>query len=400
MSEGAQDIQSILENDSELHQIHDLDLLLEGILEEARRVVKADAGSIYVKQLSSEGGLQSETLAIKYAQNDRIQKTLPPGQKMMYEVFSLPINGNSISGYSALTRQVVHVPDMYEISPAAPYSFDPTFDQMTGYRSVSSFTFPLITDDQRLLGVIQLINKIDSQGNIVPFPEEDKIILTHFASYATIALQRAYMDRASILRMIRMSELRDPKETGTHVNRVAGFSVDIYDLWAEKQNIDQRERGVYRDNLRMASMLHDVGKVAIADAILKKPGKLDTNEFLVMQQHTVYGASLFDDPQSPIDILSRDIALGHHENWDGSGYPEGRRGEEISLAGRIVAIADVYDALSSRRVYKEPWEEEQVLEEIKKMSGAKFDPSLVEVFFEVLPNVKQTRLLFQEEGAS
>jgi HD-GYP domain-containing protein (c-di-GMP phosphodiesterase class II) len=134
-----------------------------------------------------------------------------------------------------------------------------------------------------------------------------------------------------------------------------------------------------------------------------------------MQNHTVFGAKLFNDPSSPLDILSREIALTHHENWDGTGYPGwidpvtgeiekadnegkplGRKGEEIPLGGRIVAVADVYDALCSKRVYKDPWTEEDVLTEMQKLSGSKFDPDLIDVFFQILPNIKQIKEQYPE----
>jgi HD-GYP domain-containing protein (c-di-GMP phosphodiesterase class II) len=215
--------------------------------------------------------------------------------------------------------------------------------------------------------------------------------------------------------MIKMAELRDPKETGTHVNRVAGYAIEIYDRWAYNNKIPIAERESFRDILRIGSMLHDVGKVAISDLILKKPGRFTPEEFLVMQHHTLYGAGLFDDTHSSIDTIAREIALTHHENWDGTGYPGwvdpaksipiktdeegkplGRKGEEIPLAGRIVAIADVFDALCSKRVYKEPWGEEDVLAEMRKLAGSKFDPELVDVFFEILPNIKQTQSMYPE----
>jgi HD-GYP domain-containing protein (c-di-GMP phosphodiesterase class II) len=327
----------------------------------------------------------------------------------------VPINEKSISGYCALTGKIISVPDMYNIPSGAPYSFNSSFDKMTGYKTVSTLTFPLAAADGRLLGVIQVINKMDG-GKAVPFSEEDEFIITHFAANATLALQRAYVTRAMILRMIKMAELRDPKETGTHVNRVAGYAVEIYDRWAYKNKIPDAERESFRDILRISAMLHDVGKVAISDTILKKPARFTPEEFQVIQHHTLYGAGLFDDPQSAIDRLALEIALTHHENWDGTGYPgcinpvslmpdkvneegkpQGKKGKEIPLAGRIVAIADVYDALCSKRIYKEPWEEEQVLEEMRKMTGTKFDPELMEIFFEILPNIKQTQSLYPEE---
>ena len=411
------DFKNIIQLDSELNQIQDYDLLLERILYEARKVVHADAGSIYITAPAEEGGEEAEKLAIKYSQNETIQKKMPPGQKMIYSIFTVPINEKSISGYCAFKRTLINVPDMYNIPPEMPYKFFSDFDIITGYKTVSTLTIPLIATDKRLMGVIQVINSKDENENIVPFSSSDELILTHFAANATMVLQRAYITRAMILRMIKMSELRDPKETGTHVNRVAGYSVEIYDRWAFHHKIPISEREKYRDSLKISSMLHDVGKVAISDAILKKPARFTPEEYQIMQNHTIYGASLFRDTSSYIDQLAKDIALTHHENWDGTGYPGwidpytgkieregkdgkplGKKGEEIPLGGRIVAIADVYDALCSRRVYKDPWDEKEVLDEMRKLSGSKFDPELINIFFEVLPNIKQAQSQYPEDA--
>ncbi|MDR1099361.1 MAG: HD domain-containing protein [Treponema sp.] len=417
MTEEHTDFKSIIRLDSELNQIQDLDLLLERILLEARKVVHADAGSIYVKENGVQGGEPIELLVIKYSQNDTTQKGLPPGQKMIYSIFSVPINEKTISGYCAFTKKLVNIPDAYAIPPDAPYLFGSSFDKISGYRTTSVLAVPLVTAEGRLFGVIQVLNAKDKNGRTVPFSADDELLMTHFAANATVALQRASVTRTMILRMIKMSELRDPKETGTHVNRVAGYAVELYDRWAYRHNVSGQEREKFRDTLKIAAMLHDVGKVAISDVILKKPGRFTPEEYLIMQHHTIYGAALFDDPQSPLDNVSRDIALTHHENWDGTGYPGwvdvvteiplrtdengkalGRKGEEIPLEGRIVAIADVFDALCSRRVYKDPWGEEQVLTEIRHLSGTKFDPELVDIFFEILPNIKQIQNLYPESA--
>jgi HD-GYP domain-containing protein (c-di-GMP phosphodiesterase class II) len=415
MDRDTTNLKSIFEIDFELRKIQDLDLLLERILFEARKVVRADAGSIYIKQSEEEDGETIDKLYFKYSQNDTIQNSMPPGQKLIYSIFSMPINEKSISGYCALTGKIIDVPDMYNIPPDAPYSFNSSFDQKAGYKTVSTLTFPLITADGRLLGVIQVINKLDDNSNVIAFTQEDSFLITHFAANATVALQQAYITRAMILRMIRMAELRDPKETGTHVNRVAGYAVEIYDRWAHKHNIPVEERESFRDILKIGSMLHDVGKVAISDVILKKPARFTPEEFQVMQHHTLYGACLFDDIHSNIDRMAKDIALTHHENWNGTGYPGwldpvsrtpiktgddgkplGRQGSEIPLAGRIVAIADVYDALCSKRVYKDPWDEDKVLDELRQLAGIKFDPELIDIFFEILPSIKHTQSLYPE----
>jgi HD-GYP domain-containing protein (c-di-GMP phosphodiesterase class II) len=415
MADHASDFKFILQLDSELNKIQDLDLLLERILLEARKVVHADAGSIYIKEAAEEEGRKIEKLGIKYSQNDTLQKELPPGQKLIYSVFSVPIDEKTISGYCALTQTLVNVVDAYNLPRGVPYSFGFSYDKISGYKTTSILTVPLKTAEGMLLGVIQIINSKDGEGNVVPFSKDDEFIITHFAANAALALQRAWMTRSMILRMIKMAESRDPKETGTHANRVAGYAVEIYDRWAYHHRIAETERDRFRDTLKIAAMLHDVGKVAISDMILRKPARFTPEEYKIMQNHTVEGAQYFDEPQSPLESLSRDIALTHHENWDGSGYPgwidvrtkkplkfnpegkvPGKKGEEIPLTGRITAIADVYDALCSKRVYKDPWSEEDVLSELRRMGGSKFDPELVDVFFEILPSIKQIQNLYPE----
>jgi len=132
-----------------------------------------------------------------------------------------------------------------------------------------------------------------------------------------------------------------------------------------------------------------VGKVGIDNEILKKPGKLDAAEYEVMKTHTLIGAELFHDSQSEFDTLAALVCMSHHERWDGKGYPTGLAGEAIPLWGRITAVADVYDALSCHRVYKEAWTQERVLAELKSQSGFQFDPEVVQAFFEVLPHLNQ-----------
>ncbi len=399
MSEDAEKLRDIISLDSELNKLQDLDVLLERILHEARRVLNADAGSIYI----SDG----ESLTINYAQNATLQAQLPEGEKLIYSVFTIPINKKTISGYAAATGKPVNIPDVYQIPASAPYGFNPHYDRVSGYKSTSMLAIPLSTNHGDILGVIQVINKQDDNGNVVAFDAEDEIVVTHFAANATVALQRAQMTRAILLRMIMMAELRDPKETGPHVNRVAGYAVEIYERWARNNGLSQDELERTKDNLRMAAMLHDVGKVAISDMILKKPGRFNEDEYEIMKSHTLQGARLFVTKQSEFDELAQSVALNHHENWDGTGYPGhidletgeplktdedgnplGKRGDEIPLFGRIVAIADVYDALMSKRVYKSAWTEEDTLAEMRRMSGTKFDPELIDVFFKVLPNIK------------
>ncbi|MFP4363562.1 MAG: HD domain-containing phosphohydrolase [Spirochaetia bacterium] len=393
-------LREIFKLDSELNTIQDMDILLEKILYKAREAVNADAGSIYIKE--------GDELVFKYSQNDTKEKELPPGQKLIYSIFKVKINKNSISGYAAETGETLNIPDMYSIPEDAPYSFNPKFDRLSGYKTVSTLTIPLLTNLGDTIGVLQLINAKDSNGEIAAFSKDAELFANHFASNATMALQRAKMTRAILLRMISMAELRDPKETGAHVNRVASFAVEIYEEWARRKKVSEDQIDKIKDVLRMAAMLHDVGKVAISDLILKKPARFTDEEYEIMKRHTHLGAKLFVDKQSEFDEIALEVALTHHENWDGTGYPgkidpetgevleaqedgkaRGLKGDEISIYGRIVAVADVFDALSSKRVYKEAWKEEDVLAEVRKLSNTKFDPELVDIFFHVLPSIRQ-----------
>jgi response regulator RpfG family c-di-GMP phosphodiesterase len=400
-------LKRILEIDSDLNRLQDLDLLLDRVLLEARKSSNADAGSIYIAEKGK--------LNFKYSHNDTKQKELEPGQKLIYSYFTVDINESSISGYVAANRVPLNIPNMYKIPKTKPYSFNSWYDEQSHYKTVSTLTIPLVSNQGVVLGVLQLINAKNEEGEIVRFKKADESFLMHFASNATLAIQRAQMTRQLLLRMIEMAEMRDPKETGPHVKRVAGYSVEIYEEWARLKKIPNGQVEKEKDILRMAAMLHDVGKVGISDLILKKPGRFTEQEFMIMQSHSYIGARLFVGKQSEFDQMSMDISLYHHENWDGSGYPGhvdmytgrpiidekthehlGLKGEEIPIFARIVSLADVYDALSCRRVYKDAWDEDKVFTELKKCRGTKFDPELIDIFFKVLPQIKQVRAQYPD----
>jgi len=271
-------------------------------------------------------------------------------------------------------------------------------------------TIPLRTFQRRVVGVMQLINARDTCGNVHAFTINDIQYAPLFANSASVIIERGMMTREIMLRMMKMAEMRDPMETGAHVQRVGAYSSEIYQQWARKKGVDGLTIKRKKDTLRLAAMLHDVGKVGISDMILKKPGRLEPHEMAIVKWHSVFGGALFSNTTSELDQLCKDIALGHHERWDGKGYPgrlpsdlgevrelcvEPVAGEDIPLAARITALADVYDALISERVYKKAWDETRVLEEINRGRGTQFDPEVVDAFLDIQDVIRAIRQKFQ-----
>lgn len=214
-------------------------------------------------------------------------------------------------------------------------------------------------------------------------------VLAHEVREATASI--AEREREIVLRLSRAAEFRD-LETGSHITRIAHSSVSI--ARALGRPVEEQEQ------LFLASPMHDVGKIGIPDQILLKPGRLDEQEVAIMQQHTVIGHRILAGSASPLLQLAAEIALSHHERFDGAGYPHRRTGEDIPLAGRIVAVADVFDALLSHRPYKRAWTIDEALEMIREGRGTQFDPSCVDAFLGVIPEILDTRDRFAEDGDS
>jgi HD-GYP domain-containing protein (c-di-GMP phosphodiesterase class II) len=387
----------------ELYHLQDLDALLDMVLLQARKLTGADAGSIYL--------IENNLLQFSFCHNDTLFSSART--KYIYLSQTLQIDNKSIAGYVACTGKPLIIEDVYDIAWSKPYTFNQFFDDVSSYRTKSLLAVPLKTSRGKIVGVLEIINALNPDGEVVPFTGKDNLILNYFAINAATAVERALLNRETILRMIKMCELRDPQETGAHANRVAAYSAEIYHQWASQKGIPEEEIKKTRDLIRIAAMLHDLGKIAISDLILKKPGGLEHDEFLIMQYHTIYGARLFENPNSDLDVISAEIALNHHEWWDGSGYPgkiddiyrerveigEGKKGEEIPLAARIVALADVYDALISKRVYKDSFSEEVALKLIREQSGKHFDPEVVAAFFAIHDLITAIKEKYQEDAS-
>lgn len=207
----------------------------------------------------------------------------------------------------------------------------------------------------------------------------------------------------TIFALARLAESRDP-ETGAHLDRVRSYCRVLAERMRVRGDYPDQIDGSFVRHIYSTSPLHDIGKVAVPDSVLLKAGRLSDEEFNIMKTHTTVGAETLSDaldvyPNVAFLEMARDIALTHHERFDGKGYPGGLVGEEIPLAGRIVAVADVYDALTSRRVYKEAFTHDVARSIIEKDRGTHFDPIVVDVFLEVEDVFKSIRYETNPEGA-
>jgi len=190
-----------------------------------------------------------------------------------------------------------------------------------------------------------------------------------------------------IYRLTKAAEYRDP-ETGGHIKRMAHYSQHIamqLGMSAEQQEL-----------ILEAAPMHDIGKVGIPDSILLKPGKLDHSEFEIMKEHAQYGFNILNGSESKLMQLGAEIALSHHEKYDGSGYPKGLKSEEISIYGRIVAVADVFDALTSERPYKKAWSDEDAVKLLKENIGTHFDKTCVDAFLHDMDGVLRIKERFKD----
>jgi HD-GYP domain-containing protein (c-di-GMP phosphodiesterase class II) len=387
----------ILEKQEKFHHIRDLNTLMDNLLYETRSLTNSDAGSIFL--------VQEGRVVFSYVQNDSLFRKDFLSNKYIYTNNSMAMDKTSIAGYVACTAESLLIDDAYSISPSYPFSFNPYFDQISTYKTVSMLIVPIRTSKNVMVGVLELINRLDERGNPIPFTEDQKFYITQFAFYAGIAIERALLLRDVVFKMVKTTELRDPEETQPHVSRVGSYSVELYQKWADRHSVPREEVNAYKDILKISSMLHDIGKVGVSDAILKKTNELSKEEFGQIKYHTVFGAQFFEHPSSEWDTLAYEVALNHHERWDGTGYPgfvpdihdktyrfgPGKKGLNIPLSGRIVSLADVYDALIFKRAYKDAWEEDRVLFYIKEQSGKQFDPELVSIFFEIYDVIKAIR---------
>jgi HD-GYP domain-containing protein (c-di-GMP phosphodiesterase class II) len=283
--------------------------------------------------------------------------------------------GEGLAGQVALQRKLVHIPNLEDATefPAAPYF---TNEGFTSY-----FGIPLISRGQ-IKGIMEIFTRRESN----PDPDWFNFLQT-LAGQAAIAIDNVQLFRnlqrtnqeltlaydTTLAGWGRALELRD-KETQGHTDRVVELTLEL----AHRMGIGGEEI----THILRGTLLHDIGKMGIPDSILHKPGPLTEEEWAIMRLHPKYAFDLMN----PIPYLRQalDIPYAHHERWDGSGYPRGLKGEEIPLAARIFAVVDIWDALSNKRVYRNAWPEDRVIEYLKSTAGIELDPVIVENFLELV----------------
>lgn len=275
-------------------------------------------------------------------------------------------------GCSVVTGEPLLIKDAY-LDPR----FDRRSDQKTHYHTKSVLTVPLLDSAGQVMGVFQAINK---QGVSQEFSEQDLERLALTAVYSAKTVESAMLTaelEATQMEIIHTlgeaSEYRS-QETGDHILRVA----EISKLLAVYMGLSPVEV----ERIHLTVPMHDLGKIAIPDAVLNKPGRLTEEEYAIMKTHAELGFKMLCNSKRKLLRYAADVARSHHERWDGKGYPLGLSGENIPLAGRICAVADVLDALASSRCYKAPWSEEKVKEEFARGRGSQFQPEIVDVLLE------------------
>lgn len=374
-----QDITELIQVMTSLTSEHNLERLLKLIVQSAMDITHSDAASLYLRE--------KDLLRFVITSNKTLERRM--GKKVFestIKAFTVAISKKSISGFAAYTGKIVNIKDVYKID-GKPYSFNKSFDEINQYRSKAMLTVPLINREGSVVGVLQLINKLTHKNKLSTYKKYDEEITISLGAQAAVALEnvklqddllKAHYD--SIMRLSAANEFRD-NETGFHVQRVSFYC----ELLARAFGLDEE----YVKNIKYASPLHDVGKIGIPDNILKKPGRLTEEEYEIMKQHTLIGGKILVNADNDIMKLALELAISHHEKWDGTGYPNSLKGENIPLSGRITALADVFDALSNKRVYKPAFPLDKTFAIIEEQTGIHFDPQLAKVFLSIKDQVAE-----------
>lgn len=302
------------------------------------------------------------------------------------DAIEIPID-SGIVGTAIMNEEKIMIDDVYQ-----DLRFNPDIDKQTGYVTKSMMVIPMFDNDDEIIGAFQVINH---KGANEAFDSDDMNRLMLASTYAAetlvgvkLAQEIEDTQREVVFTMGAVGESRS-KETGNHVRRVAEYSK----ILGLAYGLSEAEAEL----LKQASPMHDIGKIAIPDAVLNKPGRFNAQERAIMDTHAELGYNMTSNSERPLLKAASIVAYEHHEKWDGTGYPQGNSGENIHIYGRITAIADVFDALGSDRVYKKAWSDEKILKLFRDERGKHFDPNLIDMLFENLDKVYAVRDRFKDE---
>jgi response regulator RpfG family c-di-GMP phosphodiesterase len=343
-----------------LSRVNDIDDVIKVLGDYAKDLLHADRCSIFIYDN------KTKELCTKYSHG--LPQIRIPAEK-------------GIVGYAALSKDTQIVVDAYN-----DFRFNPEVDKMTGYVTKTILAVPLLDKDNNTIGVFQAINKIDGIFNT--FDAELLLLISNSTGYAienAILREKLKTTQSKIIyKLSSAAEFKD-EDTSKHTKRVGLYSA----LIAEHLKWDEDEIEL----IQVAAPMHDAGKIGIPDALLLKEGPLDAQEFAHMKTHSEIGYKLLFDEDDELLQTAALIAREHHEKWDGSGYPKGLEKEQISIFGRIVAIADVFDALTSQRPYKPAWPLTKAFHTIEQSAGTHFDPQLVDIF---LRNKDRVKVIYEQ----
>jgi HD-GYP domain-containing protein (c-di-GMP phosphodiesterase class II) len=382
---------TLLDVCAKLNAAKPVEEILDELLLQARSLVRAEAGTVFI--------VLENRLSFVCCQNDVrpdlcVTPSLADRLKIGLKGITLPINDKSLAGYSANNGVALNIQDAYNLPTDKPYRFEASYDESSGYRTKSLLVIPLIDQTERAVGVLQLINRAGDSG--IAFSDRDQQIAMALASMAAISIRNAKLREEirdshldTIMRLSAAAEMRDD-DTGQHIRRVSMYCETV-----------AREMGhphEFTQLMLFASPMHDIGKLGVPDAILKKAGKLTADERLTMERHTTFGAEILDGSRIELMQVAKRIAEAHHERWDGAGYPHKIAREDIPIEGRICAVADVFDALTSARVYKAAFTMDKAYGIIEEEAGSHFDPNVVDAMVRIRPEIEAIQELFGDEA--
>jgi putative two-component system response regulator len=273
---------------------------------------------------------------------------------------------------------------------------DVMMPNMTGIEVCQKLKQNASTQDIPVIFVTALRDSVDEEKGFetgavdyITKPVVPAIVLArvknHLSLTSVASLHLTHLDL--IQRLGRAAEYKD-NETGMHVQRMSRYTRELAIAYGFSED--------YADDLMMAAPMHDIGKIGIADSILLKPGKLTADEYEIMKTHVQIGAEILSNPRSHLIKVAQIMALSHHEKWDGTGYPNGLAQEDIPIEGRLIAVADVFDALTSERPYKKAWPIDDAINYIFEQSGKHFDPAIPPLLKKVLPKILEIKESFSE----